>query len=78
MCETCDNAVTCQKCKANSNRLKDASRYPKCPCEEGYFDNGVALCVECHYSCRTCENEKTCKECVTGRIKDNLCNCPKG
>ena len=35
-----------------------------CPCNAGYFDNGVALCAACDYTCLTCASTATnCTSC---------------
>ncbi len=42
----------CGTCSSANFRSTLSSR--RCSCDAKYYDNGVALCASCHYSCATC------------------------
>lgn len=52
-----------------------------CVCNDGYFDNGVALCEICNHTCATCVNGSTCTSCGPLRLANtttDLCDCNPG
>ena len=58
MCQTCDyscltcvtTAKNCTSCNVGVNRVSGST----CPCDVGYFDNGLAACAPCNLACQTC------------------------
>ncbi|CAD8066053.1 unnamed protein product [Paramecium sonneborni] len=74
-CQTCEDADQCLTCPINVNRYDDPIN--KCPCQNGYYDNGVALCVQCDWRCETCEQSATkCTQCKgANRNSDKSCLC---
>jgi hypothetical protein len=80
---TCTNsgANQCATCSAAQLRtyLPDSS----CGCMTGYFDNGIELCDNCHYSCLTCTNTNIkCTSCDLATnfrsLSSNDCKCITG
>ena len=65
-CKTCTGASggTCLSCESSYNRTLNVNT---CPCISGYFNNGAASCVACHYTCgsTTCNgtNINRCQSC---------------
>ena len=50
---------------------------------DGYFENNVSVCVECHFSCATCENLFSCLSCSSDNKRNPLngnqeCKCTAG
>lgn len=43
----------CDTCDLANNREYNSST-GMCDCMTGTFDNGTAMCNQCHYSCETC------------------------
>ena len=74
-CYTCTDTNVCTSCP--STRTLSGST---CPCNNGYYDAGVATCSSCHYSCFLCDNSSTCTSCNTTFFRTMntttyLCDC---
>lgn len=48
-CATCSSPSVCLTCNSAYHRTFDG--LSNCPCDLGYYDNHIALCASCHYSC---------------------------
>jgi len=57
-----------------------------CPCAPSYYDNGVQLCIACHYSCKNCYGiaNNNCIQCTISNnridlsMTNNTCPCKVG
>jgi hypothetical protein len=77
----------CSTCPASSNRTLSNNA---CPCNAGFYDNGVAACASIHYrlilgctvTCATCNSSNTCLTCPanSNRIVNStgICVCNSG
>ena len=63
-CSTCSGSDTyCNSCITDLNRSLAAN---KCPCDFGYYDDGV--CKLCIFPCRSCLSELICSSCAPIRM----------
>lgn len=85
-CATCDSTVSCLTCKVvdgttPTNRVTTPAQ-GLCPCNEGFFDNGVAVCATCSPQCRTCSGTAlTCTSCKLNSntwLDGSACRCLSG
>jgi hypothetical protein len=52
-CSQANSASSCTVCSVSDHRtLSNTS----CLCDNGYYDNGVAVCAACNYRCLTCSS----------------------
>jgi hypothetical protein len=79
-CATCSSGTNCLTCSSSNFRTLTSNL---CPCNAGYFDNGVAACVLCHYSCTTCTSStstscSTCNASNFRTLSSSSCPCNAG
>jgi len=66
-CLTCSGLLytQCLTCPGlGSFRDDNSSTSQQCPCQTGYFDNMVSICVICSETCNTC-NGPNSNQCLT-------------
>ena len=74
-CASCGSeSEICLTCNSTDSRTLDNTT---CPCDNAFFDSGVATCTACDYTCLTCTNSSTnCLSCATTRtLSSNACPC---
>ena len=79
-CLTCQvDGTSCITCTANTSRTIDNAT-SACPCDTGFFDNGVVQCSACNYTCLTCATvESNCTSCDASRtLTNSTCICSTG
>eukprot|EP00828_Plagiopyla_frontata_P044041 TRINITY_DN7064_c0_g1_i1.p2 TRINITY_DN7064_c0_g1~~TRINITY_DN7064_c0_g1_i1.p2 ORF type:complete len:248 (+),score=42.83 TRINITY_DN7064_c0_g1_i1:768-1511(+) len=64
-CLTCNGPGVnqCLSCNSSDHRTYDSTT---CPCDDGYIDNSVLICVSCHSTCFNCDlpnSETNCTAC---------------
>ena len=85
-CATCDSTVGCLTCKlldgGNPTRRNATAVQGTCPCQEGFFDTGVAVCSPCNPACRTCVGTSgactSCKPNSNTVLSGSACVCASG
>ena len=71
-------ASNCTACVGGTYRTLTGS---SCPCDTGYFNNGVAICAACSTKCRSCTALTTCTDCYNTQFRSlsgSSCNCLTG
>lgn len=72
-------AAACTACNGGMFRTLSGTT---CPCDLGYFDNGVELCVICDNKCKSCTTAATtCTDCYNTQYRSlvgSSCNCLSG
>jgi len=58
----------------NLDRTDNAIINKTCPCDSGFYDDGVNLkCAVCNFTCKSCNGstKNNCTSCPTGVFRDN-------
>lgn len=84
-CKTCSGGGggSCLSCESTAHRELSGT---SCPCTTGHFDNGTAICQDCHYTCftGTCtlNTAVRCTSCNASRhrqfLGNSTCGCVTG
>lgn len=77
-CSACYTSSRCSLCHASDFRVMNFSNYI-CEPFPGYFDNGVAMAVQCEVGCLNCTSLYSCTLCISSfTLNGGLCygSCP--
>ncbi|KAL4442365.1 hypothetical protein ABPG74_005706 [Tetrahymena malaccensis] len=67
----CSSGFSCTSCPPNSNRSQQLDQNNQCPCNAGFYNDGVnTVCKNCDSSCYTCNgpSNNQCLSCQAGYV----------
>ncbi|KAL4486619.1 hypothetical protein ABPG73_003923 [Tetrahymena malaccensis] len=86
-CQSCSQSQSqCDACQISSNSQNTYRQgiQNNCKCQDGYYDNGSLICVQCPYNCKTCTKNTqgtiVCQTCLENsfRNQNESCSCMNG
>ena len=82
-CLECDKGALAQNCTKCDPVVYRVLASDACPCQTGYIDVGVTLCVPCEYyisGCSICLSSTVCTNCSAGfnLTASGICQCTSG